>query len=407
MSQNTHAIRQAVFLVGGRGSRLGQLTEYIPKPLLPVGGVSFIEGLIRYVARFGINRVLLLAGYGSEVVEEYFRTGVIQTPSGTVRVRIICEREPQGTAGALLSALDGLDDEFLVFNGDSFFAVDLIQFLDSFNEDGTAMALRRVTDSERFGVVEIDQTGRVTKFAERGEEGRAGLVNAGIYRFRRCTLEKLRSVRIESLERELIPRLISERRLFGIELAGRFVDIGTPESLAEAQRCNPFRLPAVFFDRDGVLNRDHGYISTFGEWEWCDGAIEAIRYFNRSGYLVFVITNQAGVARGYYTEEAIRTLHKQVNDELRENRAHIDDFRYCPHHPDGALDEYRRKCSWRKPNPGMLEDLAACWPVDLENSLLVGDKESDLRAAQHLGIEACLFRGGNLIEKLRADGYAG
>ena len=161
------------------------------------------------------------------------------------------------------------------------------------------------------------------------------------------------------------------------------------------------RKPAVFFDRDGVLNVDKGYVFRWEDVQWIPGAIETIRYFNEHGCLTFVVTNQSGVARGYYTEEDIRILHRSIELELARNGAHIDHFYYCPHHPEGTAPEYKQNCMCRKPLPGMIHQAFTDWPIDKEASFLIGDKQSDILAAEAAGIEGYLFTGGNLYEYLR------
>lgn len=156
------------------------------------------------------------------------------------------------------------------------------------------------------------------------------------------------------------------------------------------------RRPAVFLDRDGVLNVDSGYVHRIEDFVWVDGALDAIRQFNALGYWVFVVTNQSGVARGYYDEAAIDRLHRWMVDEAARAGARIDDFRYCPHHPEGSVADYARACACRKPAAGMLLDLMAAWPVDREHSLMIGDKESDMDAARRAGITGHRFGGGDL-----------
>jgi len=156
------------------------------------------------------------------------------------------------------------------------------------------------------------------------------------------------------------------------------------------------RRPAVFFDRDGVLNRDVGYLHRPEEFEWLEGAKTAIRHCNDAGYFVFVVTNQAGVARGYYDESDVEKLHSWMRAELAPQGAHIDAFEYCPHHLDGVRPEYRRACRRRKPAPGMILDLLANWPVDKQASFLIGNTQSDLDAAAAAGIPGHLYQGGDL-----------
>jgi D,D-heptose 1,7-bisphosphate phosphatase len=156
------------------------------------------------------------------------------------------------------------------------------------------------------------------------------------------------------------------------------------------------RRPAVFLDRDGTLNHDIGYLHRITDFRWLPGAVNAIRRLNDSGYYVFVVTNQSGVAYGIYDETAIHDLHRWMSEELRAAGAHIDDIRYCPHHPQASIAAYRATCSCRKPAAGMLLDLMSVWPVIREASIMIGDKESDAAAGRAAGIASAIVPAGSL-----------
>jgi D-glycero-D-manno-heptose 1,7-bisphosphate phosphatase len=156
--------------------------------------------------------------------------------------------------------------------------------------------------------------------------------------------------------------------------------------------------PALFLDRDGVINVDRGYVSKIADFEWVEGAKDAIARFNRRGWWVFVVTNQSGIARGLYAEADMEALHAHMLEGLAASQAHIDQIYHCPYHEDGTIAAYRKASFDRKPKPGMLLRAMADFPVRREASFLIGDKDADVEAARAAGIGGFLFKGGNLAD---------
>ena len=382
---------QVVFLIGGQGTRLGTLTNSTPKPLLEVGGKPFLDHLIDNAARFGVRDFVLLGGYlGDQVTTRYRDWG----RELGLSIRCIIEPQEAGTGGALRHAQDFLEEEFILFNGDTFFDINLLDLsiIDAGADWIAKMALRQVEDTSRFGEVALAGT-RVANF-KKGTQPKRGLINGGIYWLRKSIVRYVNTLPC-SMEGDILPILASEGKLYGRQYDNYFVDIGIPADLERARSELPVHLNrrAVFFDRDGVLNDDLGYVHLPKDLSWRNRAVETIKFLNDRECFVFVVTNQAGVAHGYYEEAAVQELHDWMQDQLAAHGAHIDAFHYCPHHPSGKRPEYNLACSCRKPAPGLLLDIIQKWPVDRKESFLIGDKDSDIQAAQSAGMPGHLLSG--------------
>lgn len=156
--------------------------------------------------------------------------------------------------------------------------------------------------------------------------------------------------------------------------------------------------PAAFLDRDGVLNQDIGYLHEPEQLVWMPQAVEAVAYLHAAGFRVFVVSNQSGIARGYYSETAVNELHDTMQDVLCQAGTSIDAFAYCPHHPAGSVERYRMDCTCRKPHPGMLLGLMERFPTLRRDSFLIGDKETDLAAAAAANVCGYLYAGGSLLD---------
>jgi len=168
---------------------------------------------------------------------------------------------------------------------------------------------------------------------------------------------------------------------------------------------------AVFLDRDGVLDIDVGYIYRPDQVQWVPGAKEAVALLKKLGYQVYVVTNQSGIARGYYTRQDMEALHEYLNEELEKAGGHIDQFYFCPHHPrKGVIPELVVSCNCRKPRPGMILQAFADHDLDRQGSFLMGDRMSDVDAALAAGIPGYLFYEENLLtfvkKVLRRQGVA-
>jgi len=430
-------VAQCAILAGGLGSRLGTLTATVPKPLLPCAGLPFLAWPMREMLRFGVTEFLLLTSHLSDAIERAAADLQAALPRAA-RIVLSAEPRPSGTAGALYFARDKLDQRFLLANGDTLFACNLATLLADAARDGSPgdvspgdgspygaspsasparrhamqnpdaqgaagnsvlgrLLVRPAPPGGRFGTVRLDGD-RVTGFQPAGGQGP---IHAGIGLFRREVIDALGPS--GSLEADILPGLAAANRLRATIADGYFRDIGVPEDYAAAQTELPrvVRRRALFLDRDGVLNVDHGYVGSRARFDWMPGALNAIRLATEAGWHVFIVTNQSGVARGYYSEDDVRSLLDWIGDEARAHGGTIDDARYCPFHPAAPLAAYRRTHPWRKPEPGMLLDLMQSWNVAPQDAIMIGDQQTDMAAAAAAGIAGYLFPGGDLTEYLR------
>jgi D,D-heptose 1,7-bisphosphate phosphatase len=392
-------VTQAVILAGGRGTRLGERSLDRPKPMQPVGGRPFLEHVVWNLRRQGVDRLVLSVGHLADVIIDHFGDG----RRHGVSIDYVREESPQGTGGALRLCGPALADRFFLLNGDTLFDVNVADLALLARESGAAgaLALRGVEDVSRYGAVVLD--GHViARFTEK--EGRhPGLVSGGVAVLDRGILEAIPAGPC-SLERDVFPGLAARRRLAGRGYSGFFLDIGLPETLDEAQRAVPAwrRKKALLLDRDGVLNVDEGYVCTADRFRWTSGAVAAIKAANDAGLLVLVITNQAGIARGYYSEDQFRGFTAWIDGQLRDRGAHVDGWYHCPHHPVDGIGPFKTECDCRKPRPGLVRQAVADWELAPDSCLMIGDKESDLEAAAACGIGGLRFdsRTDDLLDTL-------
>ncbi|MEQ8744319.1 HAD-IIIA family hydrolase [Parasphingorhabdus sp.] len=397
-------MRQAVILVGGLGTRLGALANVTPKPLLKVAGQPFLDHLLWNLERFGIEEIILAASHLSKRVEEFIAARVSNESNVMIRV----EDKPLGTGGAVRNCLDLLDNHFLLLNGDTLFDVNYLALVEDMIADNAkvSMALRHVDDTGRYGAVSM-VAGSVRDFTEKTSRG-PGLISAGVYCIARDAIADLPANEFISLENDVLPKLVADGAVSGIELEGYFIDIGLPETLARAdsELAKWRSRPIAFLDRDGVINEDTGYVHLPEQTVFLKGAAKAIRRLNEAGYLVVLITNQAGIARGYYSEQDFHNFMRWYRTQLSYQGAHFDDVLFCPFHPTEGRGKYLKDTYCRKPNPGMVLDGLRKWPHKLEGCFLVGDQDTDIEAARRAGIPGHLFSGGDLdafVQKIIAS----
>lgn len=383
-------VREAIILAGGFGTRLAHVMPDVCKPMAPVGGRPFLRFLLDQLAQAGFERVVVADGYRREQIEGYF--GESYRGMG---VAYSSEEEPLLTGGAVGRALARCEGDWVfVLNGDTWFDIDFAAMeaaaTNASKSVQAVIAVKRMRDFERYGTIDVDDQGNVLAFREK-RPCIEGLINAGIYLIRKHALSGM--PQRFSLESDFFEKVVADKALCAVESGGDFVDIGVPEDYDLAQSipslsARKWRL--AIFDRDGTINVDTGHLHEPQRLELIPGTVELMaRYAANPEYKVIVATNQAGIAKGLYSEADMRALHRCMGEQLDRLGAHVDAWYFCPHHPD-----YTGICDCRKPAPGML--LAAMRDFDAEaaDCVMYGDKPSDEAAANAAGIEFRWVRRG-------------
>jgi dTDP-glucose pyrophosphorylase/histidinol phosphatase-like enzyme len=387
------AIRQALILAGGKGTRLGAITRAVPKPMLPIaGGRPFLDYLLEMIERHGYEDIILLGGYLGEVLAAAYDGRQI----GGAKIRVLLEKVPLGTAGALTIARDALDPRFLMMNGDALFDINLRALEQASRQSGAmaTLALRSVPDAARYGRV-IEEHGKVVAFLEKDpSRSGPGVINGGIYVLSREILDLVLNLPC-SLEQDTFPALVKRGRIRGKEFDGYFLDIGLPETLEQGHRELPKvrARPAAIFYRDALVDFAGG---DFGAFQWRQGAVEAIRTLNDRGYYVLVTSDRSGSAgRTQGAGDAFR-LNAAMQAQLATEGAHIDRFARgfdlsAGMAPGQAIGDAKGK---RNSSP-LLEAMKE-WPIVGERSFYIGATGDDIEAARSAGILGHVYDGGDL-----------
>jgi D-glycero-D-manno-heptose 1,7-bisphosphate phosphatase len=403
-------IQQAVILCGGKGTRLAERVRDLPKPMIPLEGRPVLDHIISNLAKAGIRRFLLAAGYHGDVVARYYAT----TRHADCRIEVLTEPESRGTAGALRWCAGRLEEDFVLAYGDVFLDFDarrLIAAHETQRRLGTLLV--RVSDHPWDShLVVADEAGRVVEFVDRREPGRLyrNVANAAVHVLSRRVLDFVPEGRPGDLGADVFPAAIARGETLGVhflEEEGFVKDMGTPErlaaveeyladrALAEAARARPQPLGTVFLDRDGVLNVDSGLIDRPEKLELLPGAVEAMALLRCHGIRCVVTTNQPVVARGLCTMETLEAIHDRLRAEIGAGGGKIDAIYFCPHHPEThhgeGVPELRRACRCRKPAPGLIFRACRELGLDLAACVMVGDRASDVRAGRAAGIRTVLL----------------
>jgi histidinol-phosphate phosphatase family protein len=400
---------KVVVLCGGKGTRLG-LTDR-PKPMVDLMGKPVLEHLVELARRHGFEEFVFLNGHLAEVIEAHFGDG----STFGVRITHVREETPLGTAGAVRAARSLLTEPFLVLYGDIYSDIDLADFAAFARTRGGAGAVFVHPNDHPFDsdLVETEDGDRIRRFLPKPHaEGAVlpNLVSGAIYVLTPQAIDHIPAEGASDFGREVLPAMVEAGADLYAYLSLEYSkDIGTPERLKKVagdiqsgrveRMSRRTQKPAIFLDRDGVLNFDEaGGVHRPEEMHLMPDAGEAVRAINKAGLPAICITNQPDIAKGLFTPEDLRQVFAALDTRLSEHGAYLDDAFYCPHHPDkgfaGEIAELKVRCDCRKPAPGLILQAAARHNLDLSRSWMIGDRYCDVAAAQAAGARGAMVLTG-------------
>ncbi len=426
---------KVVIMAGGKGTRIASVRSDVPKPMIQICGMPILEHQIENLKACGLTDIILVIGYLGDKIKEYFGDG----SKFGVNIEYFVEDHPLGTAGALFKM--NLEEDFLLLCGDVIIDVDFNRFID-FHKEHKAWASLVVHpnghpyDSSLL-VTEIDapktvggmpeDTHRVVRWMAKEDERTyyKNRVNAGIELISPELLKEMMKNFVPrhpetpdkiDLDRDVLKPNIKSGRIFAYDTPEYIKDMGTPDRFYETEkdiesgkvhaRNLKNRQKAIFLDRDGTINKMVGFVTKPEQFELIEGAAEAIKSINKSGYLAIVVTNQPVIARGDCTFEELQTIHDKMETELGKMGAFVDAIYVCPHHTDkGFADErpeYKCNCDCRKPKPGLLLQAAKDFNIDLSESYMIGDSYRDVEAGENAGVKASIKVEENEADALLA-----
>ncbi len=342
-------MRQALILVGGKGTRLKAVSGDLPKPLVLMAGKPVLLHQLEVLASEGVREVRLFCGYGTDLFRKF-----IKSHSIPLDVRLEEESEPLGTAGAVLSLLrqrpNDLDEEFIVCYGDTLFNLDLSRMSSFHREKKSDITLWVHPNDHPYDsdLVETDKESRIVAFHPVSEHRTSYLpnrVNAAFYVINKAAVipNRILPAKIDFI-RDLFPCLLAEgKAIFAYQSREYIKDMGTPDRFALVEKdlisgkiakgSLKSSKSAIFLDRDGTLTDSNEYVSKVELLQLFPFAADAIRQINQSNYLSVLVTNQPVVARGACDESTLEKIHCKLQEDLGRSRAYLDQIYYCPHHP--------------------------------------------------------------------------
>jgi len=407
---------KALILAGGKGTRLGKLTQNIPKPLIKIQRKPLLEYQIELLYKYGLKDITILINNLGKKIINHFKNG----DRWGVNITYYEEDYPLGTAGGIRKLEGTLTGDFLVVYGDLLINIDLDRFIKQHERNkrfrkmcvGTLMVHPNdhPYDSD---LVEVREKGIISKFISKPHAENLvyqNLVNAAVCILSPEICRYIPPGRASDFGAEVFPAVVRSGKhfLFAYNTPEYIKDMGTPQRLRQvvndvkngkyATAALNLPKPAIFLDRDGVINEEVDQLHLLEDFKLIKNAAEAIREINLQGYYAIVISNQPMISKGLCSYDEVMEIHKKMETDLGKLGAKLDGIYFCPHHPEkgfpGENQRYKIRCRCRKPGTGLLRKAAKDLNIDLKNSYYIGDSTTDALTARKAKINFVGVRTG-------------
>ena len=369
-----------VILAGGKGSRIKKYLKGLSKPMSRFNDKYFIEYIIQNFSKYNFNKIYILTGYRSKNIFKKFNKKIYNF----IEIECLKEKKLLGTGGALHILKKKKVKDFVLLNGDTIFDINLNDLIKSKKKNtlGSIALIENNSNKTNKKLNNLKVSNNHLSY-----DKNATLMNGGIYFFKKDIFKYVQNKNI-SLENEILPKLINKKIISGKKFNRFFFDIGTPKNFLKANKIlyKHFYKPAVFLDRDGVINFDKGYVHKERDFKLRPGVIKGLKYLSENNYYIFIVTNQAGIGKKIFTLDSFTKLHLYIKKKLQNENILIDNVSFSPFHPDAKIKKYRKNSSTRKPGNLMIERIKKQWHLNLSKSFMIGDQNSDKICARNSGL---------------------
>ena len=369
-----------VILVGGKGTRIKQYLKGLPKPMAKFNNKYFIEYLIQNFSKYNFNKIYILTGYRSQSIIKKFD----KKSYNFIKIECLKEKKLLGTGGALYNLKKKKINDFVLLNGDTIFDINLKHLIKSIKKNALASIalIKNTSNKKNKKLNNLKLSNNHLSYAKNG-----AFMNGGIYYFKKKIFKYIDNTK-KSLENDILPNLIQKKIITGKKFTNFFFDIGTPKNFKKADKLlyNHFHRPAVFLDRDGVINYDKGYVHNKNNFKFRLGVLKGLKLLNDKNYYIFIVTNQAGIAKKIFSLNDFNKLHIFLKQKLQTKDIFIDDVSFSPFHPNAKVKKYKKNSLTRKPGNLMIERIKKKWHLNLSKSFMIGDKNSDKICAKKSGL---------------------